>query len=41
MLRESGKRDEQALVEFLNQHKAQRPRVMFRYAIERLPRGLV
>jgi len=41
MLRESGKRDEQALVEFLNQHKAQMPRVMFRYAIERLPKGLV
>jgi 3-methyladenine DNA glycosylase AlkD len=41
MLRESGKRDQQALVEFLNQHKAQMPRVMFRYAIERLPKGLV
>jgi 3-methyladenine DNA glycosylase AlkD len=41
MLRESGKRDEQALVEFLNHHKDQMPRVMFRYAIERLPRGLV
>jgi 3-methyladenine DNA glycosylase AlkD len=41
MLRESGKRDEQALVEFLTQHKAQMPRVMFRYAVERLPRGLV
>jgi 3-methyladenine DNA glycosylase AlkD len=41
MLRESGKRDEQALVEFLNQHKDQMPRVMFRYAIERLPKGLV
>jgi 3-methyladenine DNA glycosylase AlkD len=41
MLRESGKKDQQALVEFLNQHKAQMPRVMFRYAIERLPKGLV
>jgi 3-methyladenine DNA glycosylase AlkD len=41
MLRESGKRDQQALVEFLTKHKAEVPRVMFRYAIERLPRGLV
>ena len=41
MLRESGKRDQQALVEFLNRHKDHMPRVMFRYAIERLPRGLV
>jgi 3-methyladenine DNA glycosylase AlkD len=41
MLRESGKGDQQALVEFLNQHKDHMPRVMFRYAIERLPKGLV
>jgi 3-methyladenine DNA glycosylase AlkD len=41
MLRESGKKDQQALVEFLTQHKDQMPRVMFRYAIERLPKGLV
>lgn len=41
MLRECGKRDKQALVDFLNQHKTQMPRVMFRYAIERLPKGLV
>ncbi len=41
MLRECGKRDQRALVDFLNQHKAQTPRVMFRYAIERLPEGLV
>jgi 3-methyladenine DNA glycosylase AlkD len=41
MLRESGKRDQQALVEFLNHHKAQMPRVTFRYAIERLPKGSV
>ena len=41
MLRESGKRDQQALVEFLTQHKDQMPRVMFRYALERLPKGLV
>ena len=41
MLRESGKKDQQALVDFLIRHKAQMPRVMFRYAIERLPKGLV
>lgn len=41
MLRESGKRDQRALVDFLNRHKYQMPRVMFRYAIERLPKGLV
>ena len=41
MLRESGKRDQQALVDFLIQHKAQMPRAMFRYATERLPKGLV
>ena len=41
MLRECGKRDKQALVDFLNQHKDQMPRVMFRYAIERLPKGSV
>lgn len=41
MLRECGKKGQQALVDFLNQHKDQMPRVMFRYAIERLPKGLV
>ena len=41
MLRETGKRDEQALVGFLTKHRSQIPRVMFRYAIERLPKGLV
>ena len=41
MLRECGKKDQQALVDFLNQHRHQMPRVMFRYAIERLPKGLV
>ena len=41
MLRECGKKDQRALVDFLNQHKDQMPRVMFRYAIERLPKGLV
>lgn len=41
MLGECGKRDQQALVAFLNQNKHQMPRVMFRYAIESLPKGLV
>lgn len=41
MLRECGKRDQKALVEFLSQHKVQMPRVMFRYAIERLPRASI
>lgn len=41
MLRECGKKEQRALVDFLNQHKDQMPRVMFRYAIERLPKGLV
>lgn len=41
MLRECGKRDQRALVDFLNQHRAQMPGVMFRYAMERLPKELV
>ena len=41
MLRECGKKDQQALVDFLTKDKDQMPRVMFRYAIERLPKGLV
>jgi 3-methyladenine DNA glycosylase AlkD len=41
MLRECGKKEQGALVDFLNQHKHLMPRVMFRYAIERLPKGLV
>lgn len=37
MLREVGKRDEQVLCDFLDDHKVQMPRTMLRYAIERLP----
>lgn len=38
MLRETGKRNQELLVEFLETHKTTMPRTMFRYAIERLPR---
>ncbi|AHM61344.1 DNA alkylation repair protein [Flammeovirgaceae bacterium 311] len=37
MLRESGKKDELVLVEFLDQHYKNMPRTMLRYAIERFP----
>lgn len=37
MLREVGKRDEDALRGFLNRHAAVMPRTMLRYSIERLP----
>jgi 3-methyladenine DNA glycosylase AlkD len=38
MLREAGKRvDEDELLAFLDEHAAQMPRTMLRYAIERLP----
>ncbi len=36
MLREAGKRDEPRLLAFLDRHAATMPRVMLRYAIERL-----
>ncbi|MCB1149686.1 MAG: DNA alkylation repair protein [Chlamydiia bacterium] len=37
MLREAGKKDEQALISFLERYEKKMPRTMFRYAIERLP----
>ncbi|RSK42517.1 DNA alkylation repair protein [Hymenobacter perfusus] len=37
MLREVGKRNEEALEEFLTDHRGQLPRTALRYAIERLP----
>jgi len=37
MLREVGKRNEDALEEFLHDHSARMPRTMLRYSIERLP----
>ena len=37
MLREAGKRDEPALLDFLSRHVERMPRTMLRYAIERLP----
>lgn len=37
MLREAGKRDEAALVAWLEVHRPRMPRTMLRYAIERLP----
>jgi DNA alkylation repair enzyme len=39
MLREAGKRDEPRLRAFLDQHAASMPRVMLRYAIEKLDRA--
>ncbi len=40
MLREAGKRDEARLLAFLDQHAASMPRVMVRYAIEKLEPAL-
>ena len=36
MLREAGKRDEGALVAWLEEHRAAMPRTTLRYALERL-----
>ncbi len=40
MLREAGKRDEARLLAFLDRHAATMPRVMLRYAIEKLDRAI-
>ncbi|MBW3546432.1 MAG: DNA alkylation repair protein [Bacteroidetes bacterium] len=39
LLRELGKKDELALIEFLDVHYRQMPRTMLRYAIEKFPEG--
>lgn len=39
MLREAGKRDEGRHAAFLDAHAATMPRVMLRYAIEKLPKA--
>lgn len=39
MLREAGKRDEGRLVDFVEAHRAEMPRTMLRYAIEKLSPG--
>ncbi len=40
LLREAGKRDEQRLIDWLNERHATMPRTMLRYAIERLPEDI-
>jgi len=37
MLRETGKRDQKQLLKFLDLHKKEMPRMMLRYAIEKIP----
>jgi len=37
MLREAGKRDQEQLIWFLDEHTPQMPRTMLRYAIEKFP----
>lgn len=39
MLREMGKRNEEELMNFLQQHAADMPRTMLRYAMEKIPPG--